>query len=45
MKKALVRALLVLSALVGIQANAAPITDPAGDFLGTYTGPQNGDAS
>ena len=43
MKKLLARALLAFSALVAIQAGAAPIADPAGDFLGTYTGPQNGD--
>jgi hypothetical protein len=43
MKKHLVRAALAFAALAATQAGAAPITDPAGDFLGTYTGPQAGD--
>lgn len=29
--------------LAGASGAAAAIVDPAGDFLGTYTGPQNGD--
>jgi len=43
MKRHLIRALLALSLLAGVEAAAAPVVDGAGDFLGTYTGPQNGD--
>jgi hypothetical protein len=43
MKRHFVRAVLAFSALAAVQAGATPVTDPAGDFLGTYTGPQAGD--
>lgn len=43
MKRNLVRVLLMSSMLVGLQASASPVIDAAGDFLGTYTGPQAGD--
>src|SRR5262245_18630079 len=43
MKRNLIRVLLALSLLTGVQASALPVVDGAGDFLGTYTGPQNGD--
>jgi hypothetical protein len=40
-------ATLLVAGLIGTalggNAVAAPITDPAGDFLATYVGPQNGD--
>jgi hypothetical protein len=40
-----VRAALALAALslAGQAAHASTVTDPAGDFLSTYTGPHNGD--
>jgi len=43
MKNPLARVVLVASLFASMHAVAAPTTDPAGDFLGTYTGPQNGD--
>jgi hypothetical protein len=43
MKNPLVRVVLAVSLFASMHAVAAPVTDPANDFLGTYTGPQNGD--
>ncbi len=34
---------LMAGLLLPLQALAIPVTDPTGDFLATYTGPQNGD--
>ena len=36
-------AILSLSLLSAVPSTAALISDPAGDFLPSYTGPQNGD--
>ena len=44
MSLSVLRAALLAAALAAAPpAHATVITDPAGDFLGTYTGPQNGD--
>jgi hypothetical protein len=36
-------AVLATTTLFGAPVNATTFTDPLGDFLGTFTGPQNGD--
>ena len=36
-------AAMTATALVGTPLNATTFDDPVGDFLGTFTGPQNGD--